>query len=366
MKKETTETNNIQKEITCNNCGAKLIFEPGTDNLKCEFCGAVNKIETDETEKAEAVKELDYENFVNNNNSEKIKITTIKCDTCGAETTFDSDIITSICDFCGSPLISENTHTSEIISPKALLPFKITKKQALELYQKKIQKLWFAPSKLKTKTGNTAKLSGVYIPFWTFDTHTRINYRGKRGDDYIEKTISDDGETISSRRTKWTNVSGNINMYFNDIIVPASKSLPTDLIYDLDPWNLKELVPYNTKYLSGFKTETYQINLKKGFDTAKIKIEPDIRFKIRQDIGGDRQQIDFVNTEYSNTKFKHILMPVWISSYKYNDKIYRFIINAQTGKVKTERPWSKIKIIIAVAAIISITGALIYFLQNIN
>ena len=46
--------------------------------------------------------------------------------------------------------------------------------------------------------------------------------------------------------------------------------------------------------------------------------------------------------------FKHILLPIWVSSYRYNKKIYRFLINARTGETHGERPYDKWKIAITV------------------
>jgi hypothetical protein len=85
-------------------------------------------------------------------------------------------------------------------------------------------------------------------------------------------------------------------------------------------------------------------------------MDPMIAHTIRKDIGGDQQMIHYTNTTYNDPTFKHILLPVWISAYRYNQKIYQFIINARTGEVQGERPYSKIKIAL------SIIGGLIVLL----
>ena len=48
--------------------------------------------------------------------------------------------------------------------------------------------------------------------------------------------------------------------------------------------------------------------------------------------------------------FKHGLLPMWICAYRYKDKVFRFLVNARTGEVQGERPWSWIKISLAVIA----------------
>ena len=77
-----------------------------------------------------------------------------------------------------------------------------------------------------------------------------------------------------------------------------------------------------------------------------------IRRLVRRDIGGDEQRITSVNTQHDNVTFKHILLPIWISAYRYKDRVYRFLINSRTGEVQGERPWSWVKIVLLVMAVL--------------
>jgi hypothetical protein len=99
-----------------------------------------------------------------------------------------------------------------------------------------------------------------------------------------------------------------------------------------------KLVPYKPEYVSGFQAEAYQVGLKEGFPIARQTIDDQIASAIRSDIGGDHQRIHQVNTRYSDIKFKHVLLPVWVSAYRYRDKPFRFIINGQTGEVSGQSP----------------------------
>ena len=92
--------------------------------------------------------------------------------------------------------------------------------------------------------------------------------------------------------------------------------------------------------------------MKNGFDAAKNVIKENIKTTIRNEIGGDDQRIGNMNVAYSNITFKHILLPIWISAYSYNTKVYRFIINGETGEVQGQRPYSAIKIALAIIAAI--------------
>ncbi len=369
MESEKPTVSSNQNEIVCKNCGGKLNFAPGTESLECPYCNTKNEIEVDAELLEKAHTEIDYMAFINKqtDTAPKVEVLTVKCDGCGAETSFDLNVVSGNCDFCGSPLASKEGHKAKLIEPGGLLPFKIKDKEGINLYKTWLKKLWFAPNKLKSRARQAEKISGIYIPYWTFDAQTTTDYRGRRGDDYYDEETyyDDDGEeqTRSVTRTEWTGVSGRVARFFDDVLVAASNTLPTKYLDALEPWDLENLLPYDTKYLSGFKSESYQDSLEGGFDIAKKKMESVIEDDIRRDIGGDHQEISNYNTSYDNITFKHILLPIWISAYKYQDKVYRFMVNGRTGEVKGERPYSWIKIILAILAVIGI-GVGIYFLAK--
>jgi len=89
-----------------------------------------------------------------------------------------------------------------------------------------------------------------------------------------------------------------------------------------------------------------------------------IRQLILKDIGGDEQRIHSTNTSYADITFKHLLLPIWISAYNFNNKVYRFLVNARTGEVQGERPWSWIKITLFVLMILAIVGGAIWFFSS--
>jgi hypothetical protein len=148
-----------------------------------------------------------------------------------------------------------------------------------------------------------------------------------------------------------------VSRWFDDVLLPAMRSLNTQRLEQLEPWNLQKLVPYDPSYLAGFKAQRYQITVKEGFELAKGKMEPTIRSDIRRDIGGDEQRIHSMSTTYSATTFKHLLLPVWVSSYRFNKKQYQVMVNAQTGEVLGDRPYSVWKISLAVVSAAAVVAA---------
>jgi len=167
------------------------------------------------------------------------------------------------------------------------------------------------------------------------------------------------------QHTQWTPVSGVVSNSFDDILIMASRSLPKQYADRLQPWDLQRLVPYADEYLSGFRAESYQVTLEQGFEEARQVMAEAIDSTIRQHIGGDEQNVTSVNTQYDNITFKHILLPVWLSAYRFKEKVYRILINARTGGVQGERPYSAFKIAAAIFAMLVIIVVFL-IIANLN
>ncbi len=362
-----------KKEFKCKNCGASLVYEPGTTSMVCLYCGAENEIEISD----EVIEELNLDEYLaqleaggeTSDGNQLEEVSTVSCSSCGATITLDPNIVSSECPFCGTKLVVASEATKKMIKPKSVLPFKVKSNEAIESYRSWIKSLWFAPPKLKKYAQQCESISGMYLPYWTYDAQTESNYTGLRGDNYtVTETYTVNGktETRTVVKTRWTPVSGHIGLFFDDVLVPASKTLDRKKMDGLEPWDLENIVPYEEKFFSGFRAETYQLGLKEGYDDAKCIMENSIRSEVRRDIGGDIQKITTLNIAYSDTTFKHTLLPIWISAYRFNNKVYRFLVNGRSGKVQGERPWCWWKITLAVLFGIAVLAGIYYLIQYAN
>jgi ribosomal protein S27E len=348
------------KTFPCKGCGAKLSFAPGTRSLKCEFCGENNEFAGDDSR----IEELDLETYLKalEGKQETFAEEHVRCEKCGAEQNLGASLFASQCAFCGAPVVSRG-YANRRIKPKSLVPFKIDRGRAQDEFRRWVKGLWLAPGELKRYAQSDAAVTGTYIPFWTYDCRTSSDYRGERGEDYYTNETSTtrnaQGESITQARrvkhTNWTPAAGRVDGFHDDVLVLASQSLPNELRGATMEWNLKEgLVPYQPEFVSGFRAEAYQVGLKDAFPAAKKEIDSRIYSLVRADIGGDQQRVHDISTRYSEMSFKHVLLPVWISAYRFRNKTYRFLVNGQTGEVAGESPlsWQKVTWIVVIVAII--------------
>lgn len=344
----------------CAQCGAALEYAPGTEALRCGHCGHENRI----VATVAPIVEQDFRQMLQTlaTTAATRDNVAVHCDSCGASYSFDGVAHSGLCPFCGAPAVAK-TGQHRQLQPQALLSFQIGRDQARAAFRQWLGRLWFAPGKLKEYARNDASLSGMYVPYWTYDADTTTSYHGERGDNYqIQETciVIEDGREVERTRTvtkiRWTPAAGQVSRSFDDVLVLASQSLPRAVTERLEPWDLAHLTPYQEAYLSGFRSEMYQVELDQGFERAREIMAPTIRRDIERDIGGDHQRILAADTRYGDIRFKHILLPVWMSAFRFRDRIYRFVVNGRSGEVQGERPYSPWKIAFAALLAAALIG----------
>ncbi len=349
----------------CPSCGGNAVFEPATGTLKCPFCDSEREIETtrENTIEHDFLQALEKENH-----SWDDEKRVFKCENCGAETLLDKDKVADFCSFCGSSHIATSEHRAGI-KPALVIPFRITKEEAVDKFKVWIRKRYFAPSKLK-QTYQLNKITGTYLPYWTFDSQTDSSFVVQIGTYYYvteTRTVIEDGKpkqvTEQVRKISWRTESGRYREFFDDVLVKASRNVATGLIDKIEPFDLNGLVDYKSQYLSGFLAERYSIPLQEGWHDAKEIIDQRIANGIHSQVHGDVVNIVSVATDYKAITYKHLLLPIWISSFVFNNTIYRFLVNGQTGQVSGKSPVSALKVTIAVLTVLAVIGVVYLFME---
>ncbi|KAF0675376.1 TFIIB-type zinc finger domain-containing protein [Profundibacterium mesophilum] len=348
----------------CDRCGSDMRFDPAGGKLLCDYCGNETLLEN---AVAPPLAEMDYETALRaalpSSQIEEIGVS--PCPNCGALIEFAADSHATTCPFCATPVVA-GTGAHRQIKPRGVLPFALSEREAHGAMTDWLGSLWFAPNGLSRYARKGRRLSGVYVPFWTFDAQTRSSYEGERGTVHVEhRTVMRDGrpERVPVQKVRWRRVRGRVARAFDDVLVLASRSIPRAHADALAPWDLTQLVPYTPGYLAGFDAEGYQVDLEEGFAAAREVMDRAIARDVRFDIGGDRQRVHAIRTEVSAVTFKHVLLPVWMAAYRYRGASYRFVVNAQTGRVQGERPYSAIKIALAVLLALVLAGGAAYVYQ---
>jgi len=350
----------------CSSCGAPTRYSPATGQLSCQFCNATSEIQSDTAQIVQH--DLDQAMLHLEQSTPKEIAKDVRCQKCGSGFSFTPHTASTICPHCGTPTITEFVNS---ITPESILPFEVTHKKAKEIFADWIGSLWFAPSELKHLVDSDKRLTGHYMPYWCYDADTNTSYHGERGDIYyvtVQRREMVDGKEqtveVQEQRISWSNVSGIVGRQFDDLTIYASSAISPKIQNALAPWDTSKLKSFDQKYLAGFESTEYTIGVDDGFDMAKNIMSSIIEGDIRQDIGGDEQNIDSMQINYMDKKFKNSLFPIWTTHFMYKGKDYIYAINGQSGEVTGERPYSYTKIAILVGTIILAVAAGVYYYQS--
>ena len=360
-------------QYRCPGCAADVAFEPKEGALACPYCGRVEAI----PQNAEQVEERSYEAYLCEIPRQMDRLSQqaleVSCQACGSVFAFEPPEVAGACPFCGSAVVSQPRSSDPLTAPEGILPFRVTKEQAAESIRKWLSTRWFAPNALK-RLARQGALAGMYVPFWTYDSHTVSYYTGERGEYYYTTETYTDTDsqgrrvtrTRQVRHTRWYPASGRVSRWFDDVLVPATTSISRARLEALEPWDLGSLKPYDPAFLAGHKAQRYQVGLAAGFETAKAAMARVIRRDVEADIGGDEQRVHHIATSYSGVTFKHLLLPVWISAYRFQAKVYQVLVNARTGEVQGERPYSAWKIAGLVLLILAVVLAFLILRDRVG
>jgi DNA-directed RNA polymerase subunit RPC12/RpoP len=351
----------------CQNCGAKLTYDAGTQAMKCPYCGFQQAVPS-----SPAVTPGGHEIPIEEGFKMAVRgfgtpLTQVTCSDCGATVNVTPGEQTAKCTFCGSQQVLAQESAGTAIRPESLVPFKMAKEKANESFEKWLGALWFRPSDLK-KMAKLQEMGGVYIPFWTFDAWVRSNWNADAGYYYYETEYytdeNGDQQSRQIQRTRWEPASGQRNDFFDDVLVCASKGLPPELVMKFTSFDTKQLVAYQPEFLSGWRAESYAIDLMPAWQAGQQEMASTQEQRCAADVPGDTHRGLRVNHAFGQVTFKHVLLPVWIAAYRYNGKPYQFLVNGQTGEVVGKAPWSFWKIFALCVFIAAAIAAAVFLFRD--
>ncbi len=326
-------------------------FDANVQALKCPNCGTEVDIENDPTSIVEH--NLDIHAMRKIKVEEKTS-TSMECEGCGAHVEVDKTSTVTTCPYCGSHYVLSRKQLDSIV-PDGVIPFKIDKNKVESIFTNWIKGRWLAPNVLKTLYQKD-KIQGIYMPYWTFDANTRTHYTAMGGINHRVEYEDENGEKKVRIETRWYPTSGNINYFFDDILVSASNKLDEILLIGVQPSSTRNIVSYSPDYMSGYCAEIYTVDLKDAHNEAIAKMNRRLRSKAESDV---LRRYDCVralrlNTSYSDETYKHIFVPVYSTAYTYKDKRYNVLINGETGEIRVEYPKSIAKITAIIVLILGI------------
>ena len=332
--KNISSINVTSTDIKCPGCGTSIgiSFDPNTTSMACPFCGLSIKLPTPQS--GSVAEELDFNTALQRASVDWGRYKKlIVCSNCGGQTVYDSEQVTGACPFCGSTSVAPAAENSQIMVPNAVIPFSFSKEQAQDYFvdfvkRKKLVKKGVLDCKLE-------KVVGIYLPYWTFDALTASAYTGH-----------------------YPNTKDYATYYwyqnFDDVLIFASDRLRHPFISKVQQFEFDKAVPYSPEYLAGIPAERYTLGLNEGWEQTKKQIKAKLKNIIYRNSGD--LLVDRIATDFYNVKFRCLLAPMYLATYRFGDKTFQVAINGQTGKTYCDVP-TKIKTIILLGILGLFIGA---------
>jgi Zn finger protein HypA/HybF involved in hydrogenase expression len=346
----------LEKHL-CPACGAQAEWSPAKQMLVCPFCGTESPYTLDaDTAK---IKELDLEQALRalprEDPASRAARRSVQCQSCKAVMDYDPVRVGQNCEFCGSPALVDYKEIKSPITPQSLLPFKVSSADVRDSIRRWYGSKWFAPGALRSKA-LVDQVKGLYIPYWTFDAQVHCPWTAEAGYYYfVNEEFRDNqgrAQVRQVRKVRWERASGAIDHFFDDEPVSGTQGVPLDLLTQVEPFPTKELVPYDTGYLSGHVVEHYQVALVEAAERGREAMDRQLMALCGQEVPGDTYRNLNIGPQYSDRTFKHVLVPVWMLTYTFGRRTFQVVANGYTGVLAGRYPKSAWKIFFAVLALL--------------
>ncbi len=353
-----TMTPEVQKDSgrKCPRCRGMMEFEPKEGTLRCLSCDYTEAVLA-RGEEDICAEELDFQYAEREGNHDwGVEKKTVHCEACGIEMIYDAADPLETCLYCGSSRIMEVSRES-ILAPGGVCVFELDAKQAAERFEQWIRKKWFCRKELKQSV-LPKKFKGIFVPCWTFDTHTETTYDA----DYGVRYQGGKGAAV----THWGGCCGEYREFIDDQVVDGSTRHKQEFPNITESFRVGDNKTYRQEYLAGFAVERYSVDLKDAWENAKefisARLQRHVANKIRALYHADEVENLKMTSSYGRIRYKLLLLPVWVVCFDVNGKLYRFTVNGQNGSVTGKIPVSPGKVASVVLGGLAALGCLLFFL----
>lgn len=343
----------------CPNCAAPLVYEIESQMWECHFCDSTfNKQQLENFAKSQGSEQPEQSEWTAEVFDDS-QMTAFVCPDCGGRVISDKNTVSTFCTFCHNPTVLSAKLQGEF-KPALILPFKVSKDQAMASLRKLVKGKPLLPKRFKEIVEN-GEITGLYAPFWLFssDVWGNLNAEGKR------VTTWADSKYIYTKTDTYL-VTRNGKIAIKMVPVDASQRLDDKLMDSIEPFNFSDLDSFRMEYLSGYFAENFDVDAKLSFQRFSKRAADAARTALHNTIGHyDMLTISNFSTNFTNSENFYVMLPVWTVSVKYKDKIYAFAMNGQTGKSAGKLPVSVQRLLAFFFGIGAGLTAIIYFVGKL-
>lgn len=324
-------------DYICPTCSGAMAFDAASGKVKCEYCGSAYEVEEIKAlyaDKNKAAVEQSKTATADVMWDAADGMKAYKCQACGAEMVCDDTTAATSCPYCGNPTVMPQQFTG-MLKPKYVIPFKVDKNQAIDKLKEYYKGKKLLPNNF-TRQNMIEEIKGVYVPFWLYSGTVEgdLSYEGRQTEE--KKTATERIET-----TKHYDVRRKGTVAFEKIPTDASTIMPDDLMDSIEPYDYKDLKPFEMEYLPGYLADKYDVSKEDSLKRARNRAEA----STIDAIGDTLDNYDSVSEKrsqrqirYMSEKQEYALMPVWLLGTRWHNENCMFAMNGQTGEMTGNLP----------------------------
>lgn len=338
------------KTYTCPQCGAQTRFEVALGRVACEHCGYVAAAPTVKLAPAQERFEFTLETLTQSEKGWGVTRREMHCSQCNADLTLPEGALTVTCPFCASNQVNVHEAPADTLRPRFIIPFQMLPAALKPKAAEWLGRGWFHPDALKHSAAPD-HFVGVYLPFWVFSARIHSEWKAEVGYEREESYYDvDDKEWKTRTVIDWQWEQGRVTTALDNWLTIGTSKVSRAILSRLLPrFDLRALQAYNPDFLAGWQAQAYDITLLQAWDDGKAAMREKARQDCRAAIASQHVRNFSMVADFADETWRYALLPVYVSTYKFENKTYQVLVNGQTGAIEGQKPIAWWKVYVAIA-----------------
>ncbi len=263
----------------------------------------------------------------------------LRCRSCGGSVIWDASHSGAACLFCGSVALEVQAPEEALPVPDGWLPISIEASVADSRFRAWATSSWFRPAILKT---TAIQLRPMLLPAWRFHSRLETHWAGLR------RARTQSGKApVAGVET--------LELYH---MVPASTGLTQVELFGLQPFDERTTQPWSSEAQTMI-WEPPALTRQGASSRAHHDLAADHQRRIAHAHGLVKCN---VSPLIDDLDVRLLMVPIYIGAFRFRDRPWRFLINAQTGEVVGDAPIDRLKLAALIAggvALLALIGLII-------
>lgn len=275
------------------------------------------------------------------------------------------------------PLVPSRIRVNEQVAngavPDAVLPFRITKDDAVARIRQFVDKRRLFALKAFKDQFTPENVVGVYLPYMIVDSNVSASVAGRGEIKTREYTRGTGDKKQTYYDADVYQVERHVDFTVDDLTLESSaergnldaRANTNNIINTILPFDTKNALKWNASFLTGFTSEKRNLDVEKLrprledqlLSIARAEVEDSVR-RYTRGVRWEQERLDV-----HGTRWVSMYLPVWLYSYhqpgKNGGMLHYIAVNGRTGETMGSVPVQQWKMLLAALTTGTIIEALV-------